>query len=82
MAGKIQPALSGGKVRQIGYPGPIGSVDLELLIKNIFGNRQSMIGVRCCLELFYLFTANAVLLADTLGPVHPDMNTMLGQIAL
>jgi len=82
MAGKIQPAFSGSNVCQICNPGLIGSVSLEFLLKNILGNRQSMVGVRCRLELFHLPATDAVFLADTLDPVHADLNPMLGQIAL
>jgi hypothetical protein len=41
-----------------------------------------MVGVCCRLELLHLLAANPVFLADSLDPMDPDLNAMLGEIGL
>jgi len=82
VASKIEPALSGGNVSQVGYPSLIWGFDCKVLLQKILGNRKRVLRVRCCLELLRLLAANPVFLADAFDPVNTDLDAMLGQIGL
>lgn len=82
VAGKIQPTLGGWDIGDIGHPDLVRGFGHKVLLQKVFGNRQGVVRIRRCLELFHLLAANAMGPADAFDPVDSDPNAMVGEVAL